>query len=169
MRYSAVKGEYPQASAVVNTASGPGTLAPSGWERPSRQSEVIRGLWRTQWLSQRPGLHRRTWALSLISALILVQRAEGRLWEVDETLGGRLANDTYGHCISCGAGVPVQRLREALQVAATSRRDHEPTMSPTTRPLFRPTRSKSVSPPLTRCSKASTRAVTAHASYVDRE
>jgi hypothetical protein len=30
MRYLAVKGEYPQASAVVNTVSGPGTLAPSG-------------------------------------------------------------------------------------------------------------------------------------------
>jgi RNA polymerase-binding transcription factor DksA len=51
------------------------------------------------------------------TALMLVQRAEGHLWEVDEALG-RIANDTYGYCIGCGAGIPLQRLR-ALPATAT--------------------------------------------------
>jgi RNA polymerase-binding transcription factor DksA len=51
------------------------------------------------------------------TVLMLVQRAEGHLWEVDEALG-RIANGTYGYCIGCGAGIPLQRLR-ALPATAT--------------------------------------------------
>lgn len=52
-----------------------------------------------------------------VTALMLVQRAEGRLFEVDEALG-RVANGTYGYCIGCGARIPLQRLR-ALPASAT--------------------------------------------------
>ncbi len=51
------------------------------------------------------------------TVLMLVQRAEGRLWEVDEALG-RVADGTYGYCVGCGAGIPLQRLR-ALPATAS--------------------------------------------------
>ncbi len=51
------------------------------------------------------------------TVLMLVQRAEGRLWEVDEALS-RVADGTYGYCVGCGAGIPLQRLR-ALPATAS--------------------------------------------------
>jgi RNA polymerase-binding transcription factor DksA len=51
------------------------------------------------------------------TALMLVQRAEGRLWEVEEALG-RVADGTYGYCIACGDGIPLRRLR-ALPATAS--------------------------------------------------
>ena len=48
--------------------------------------------------------------------LILIERAEERLREVDAALD-RVAEDTYGYCVRCGAGIPLQRLR-ALPAAA---------------------------------------------------
>ncbi len=44
------------------------------------------------------------------TALTLVARAERRLWEVDEALA-RVADGTYGYCIDCGTGIPLERLR----------------------------------------------------------
>ncbi len=41
---------------------------------------------------------------------MLVDRAERRLWEVEEALA-RVADGTYGYCIDCGTGIPLQRLR----------------------------------------------------------
>lgn len=46
----------------------------------------------------------------VVTQLMLVERAEARLWEVDEALG-RVADGTYGYCVGCGAGIPLQRLR----------------------------------------------------------
>ena len=60
----------------------------------------------------------------------------------------------------------LRRLHDGLRVAATSRRDMT---SPMTKPRFRPTRSKAVSPPWTKRSSVSTRVVTAYALCVDRE
>ena len=48
--------------------------------------------------------------------LILIERAVERLREVDAALD-RVAEDTYGYCVGCGAGIPLQRLR-ALPAAA---------------------------------------------------
>ncbi|MCP3973132.1 MAG: hypothetical protein GY720_01415, partial [bacterium] len=53
----------------------------------------------------------------VLTQLLLIERAEGRLWEVDEALG-RVADDTYGYCVGCGAGIPLQRLR-ALSATAS--------------------------------------------------
>ena len=44
------------------------------------------------------------------SALILIERAEQRLWEVEQALA-RLEDGSYGYCTSCGEGIPLQRLR----------------------------------------------------------
>ncbi len=44
------------------------------------------------------------------TALMLVDRAERRLWEVEEALA-RVADGTYGYCIDCGTGIPLERLR----------------------------------------------------------
>jgi RNA polymerase-binding transcription factor DksA len=49
--------------------------------------------------------------------LILIERAEERLQEIDAALR-RVAEDTYGYCVRCGARIPLQRLR-ALPAAAT--------------------------------------------------
>lgn len=51
------------------------------------------------------------------TALMLVDRAERRLWEVEEALA-RVADSTYGYCIGCGAGIPLVRLR-ALPATAS--------------------------------------------------
>jgi DnaK suppressor protein len=48
--------------------------------------------------------------------LLLIERAEERLREVDAALD-RVAEDAYGYCVRCGAGIPLQRLR-ALPAAA---------------------------------------------------
>jgi len=44
------------------------------------------------------------------TALMLVARAERRLWEVDEALA-RVTDGSYGYCIDCGGGIPLERLR----------------------------------------------------------
>jgi len=49
--------------------------------------------------------------------LILIERAEERLQEIDAALH-RVTEDSYGYCVRCGAGIPLQRLR-ALPAAAT--------------------------------------------------
>ena len=51
------------------------------------------------------------------SALMLVQRAEQRLWEVDQALA-RVADGTFGCCTVCGSRIPIERLR-VLPAAAT--------------------------------------------------
>jgi DnaK suppressor protein len=53
----------------------------------------------------------------VVTQLLLIEQAEGRLWEVEEALG-RVADGTYGYCVGCGAGIPLQRLR-ALPAAAS--------------------------------------------------
>ncbi len=50
------------------------------------------------------------------TALMLVDRAELRLWEVEEALA-RVAAGTYGDCLDCGTPIPLERLR-ALPAAA---------------------------------------------------
>ena len=49
--------------------------------------------------------------------LILIERAEERLGEVDAALD-RVANGTYGYCVHCSVDIPLQRLR-ALPAAKT--------------------------------------------------
>ena len=44
------------------------------------------------------------------TVLMLVQRAEGRLWEVEKALDS-VAEGTYGYCIECGDAIPLVRLR----------------------------------------------------------
>jgi RNA polymerase-binding transcription factor DksA len=44
------------------------------------------------------------------TALMLAEWVERRLWEVDEALA-RVADGTYGYCIDCGGGIPLERLR----------------------------------------------------------
>ena len=44
------------------------------------------------------------------TALMLVQQAEQRLWEIDQALA-RVADGTFGCCTVCGARVPLERLR----------------------------------------------------------
>ena len=44
------------------------------------------------------------------TALMLAEWVERRLWEVDEALA-RVANGTYGYCLDCGGGIPLERLR----------------------------------------------------------
>jgi len=44
------------------------------------------------------------------AALMLVQRAEQRLWEVDQALA-RVADGTFGCCAVCGSRIPIERLR----------------------------------------------------------
>ena len=51
------------------------------------------------------------------TALMLVDRAERRLWEVEQALA-RVVDGTYGYCIGCGIGIPLERLR-ALPATAT--------------------------------------------------
>ncbi len=53
----------------------------------------------------------------VVTQLLPIERAEGRLWEVDEALR-RVADGTYGYCVGCGAGIPLQRLR-ALPATAS--------------------------------------------------
>ena len=52
-----------------------------------------------------------------LTVLMLAQRAEGRLWEIEEALG-RVADGSYGYCSSCGCGIPLVRLR-ALPATAS--------------------------------------------------
>jgi len=51
------------------------------------------------------------------AALMLVQRAEQRLWEVDQALA-RVADGTIGCCTVCGSRIPIERLR-VLPATAT--------------------------------------------------
>ena len=51
------------------------------------------------------------------TALMLVQRVEERYWEVEQALT-RLDNGTYGYCVNCGAGIPLERL-QALPATTT--------------------------------------------------
>ena len=51
------------------------------------------------------------------TALMLVERAGRRLWEVEQALA-RVADGTYGYCLGCGARIPLERLR-ALPATAT--------------------------------------------------
>lgn len=44
------------------------------------------------------------------SALMLIQHAEQRLWEVEQALA-RLEEGSYGYCTTCGEGIPLERLR----------------------------------------------------------
>lgn len=44
------------------------------------------------------------------TALMLLNRAERRLWEVDRALA-RVADGTHGYCIVCSTGIPLERLR----------------------------------------------------------
>lgn len=44
------------------------------------------------------------------AALMLAERAERRLWEVEQALA-RMQDGTYGYCVGCGAGIPLERLR----------------------------------------------------------
>ena len=44
------------------------------------------------------------------AALMLSERADRRLWEVEQALA-RMRDGTYGYCVGCGAGIPLQRLR----------------------------------------------------------
>jgi RNA polymerase-binding transcription factor DksA len=44
------------------------------------------------------------------TALMLVGRVERLLWEVEQALA-RVADGTYGYCIDCGIGIPLERLR----------------------------------------------------------
>jgi RNA polymerase-binding protein DksA len=53
----------------------------------------------------------------ITTQLILIERTEERLWEVEAALD-RVAQNTYGYCVRCGAEIPLQRLR-ALPAAAT--------------------------------------------------
>lgn len=50
------------------------------------------------------------------TTLILVQRAEDHLREVEQALD-RVAAGSYGFCLGCGGGIPLERLR-ALPAAA---------------------------------------------------
>ena len=43
------------------------------------------------------------------AALMLIQHAEERYWEVEQALT-RLDNGTYGRCMNCGTGIPLERL-----------------------------------------------------------
>ena len=51
------------------------------------------------------------------AALMLVQRAEQRLWEVDQALA-RVAGGTFGCCTVCGSRIPIERL-QVLPATAT--------------------------------------------------
>ena len=44
------------------------------------------------------------------TALMLGEWVERRLWEVEEALT-RVADGKYGYCVSCGGGIPLERLR----------------------------------------------------------
>lgn len=44
------------------------------------------------------------------TALMLADRAERLLWEVDQALA-RVTDGTYGYCIDCGGGIPFARLQ----------------------------------------------------------
>jgi RNA polymerase-binding transcription factor DksA len=43
------------------------------------------------------------------SALVLIQHAEQRLWEVEQALA-RLEEGSCGYCTTCGEGIPLERL-----------------------------------------------------------
>ena len=51
------------------------------------------------------------------AALMLIQHAEERHWEVEQALT-RIDSGTYGYCMNCGAGIPLERLR-ALPATTT--------------------------------------------------
>lgn len=51
------------------------------------------------------------------AVLLLVERAERRLQEVEQALA-RVDSGTYGYCTVCGRGIPLERLR-ALPAAAS--------------------------------------------------
>jgi RNA polymerase-binding transcription factor DksA len=51
------------------------------------------------------------------SALLLIQQAEERYWEVEQALA-RLDNGTYGYCVNCGARIGLERL-QALPATPT--------------------------------------------------
>ena len=44
------------------------------------------------------------------AAFMLSERADRRLWEVEQALA-RIRDGTYGYCVGCGAGIPLERLR----------------------------------------------------------
>ncbi len=44
------------------------------------------------------------------TTLMLVDRAERRLWDVEQALA-RVADGTHGYCIGCDIGIPLQRFR----------------------------------------------------------
>jgi RNA polymerase-binding transcription factor DksA len=44
------------------------------------------------------------------TALMLVEWASRRLWEVEEA-PARVADGTYRYCVDCGVGIPLERLR----------------------------------------------------------
>ncbi len=52
-----------------------------------------------------------------VTVLMLIERAEGCLWEVEAALA-RIDNGTYGFCASCGDRIPLVRLR-ALPATAS--------------------------------------------------
>ena len=44
------------------------------------------------------------------AAFMLSERADRRLWEVEQALA-RIRDGTYGYCVGCSAGIPLERLR----------------------------------------------------------
>ena len=63
------------------------------------------------------------------AALLLVERAERRLWEVEQALV-RMAAGTYGYCTGCGIGIRLERLRAlpaTTSCVACSDRSSNPT------------------------------------------
>ncbi|MDJ0498249.1 MAG: TraR/DksA family transcriptional regulator [Acidimicrobiia bacterium] len=64
--------------------------------------------------------------IDVVTQLILIERAEERLWEVEAALD-RVADGTYGYCVRCGADIPLLRLRAlpaAPHCVECSRRPH---------------------------------------------
>jgi DnaK suppressor protein len=173
----AVQGEYPETSKAVNTALGPGVLAPSGvGETFAKDVEMSRRRFPVQamtspttrfapgtfavlfelLLARRAAISRCAESLrheavdalrdrdlsdlfdvedptadsDAAAALMLVQRAEGRLWEVEQALA-RVRDGTYGYCTGCGVGIPLERLRALPATAfcvACSDRASRPTI-----------------------------------------
>ncbi len=63
-----------------------------------------------------------------VTVLMLIERAEGCLWEVEAALA-RIKNGSYGFCASCGDRIPLVRLRALPATAcciACSRRSSWP-------------------------------------------
>lgn len=63
------------------------------------------------------------------SLLLLIERAEQRLKEVEQALE-RVDGGTYGYCTVCGSDIPLERLRAlpatASCVACSDRSSHQP-------------------------------------------